>query len=125
MLNVVDVNTTTQTAKELRAETAPCLDATTLLSVVVDGVSVGNLQKKFRVQSEVFDITLPADNLFGLPAGTYSPAIDDGFYVMLKPLGVGTHTVRFEGASAGCPLIGGGFSVAVQYDLTVVPVSHK
>jgi hypothetical protein len=123
VLNVVDVNTTTQTAPELRAETAPCLDATTLLSVTVDGVAVRDLQKKFRVHSEVFDITLPADNLFGLSAGTYSPAIDDGFYVMLKPLGVGPHTVRFEGASAGCPLIGGGFSVAVQYNLTVVPVS--
>jgi len=123
VLNVVDVNTTTQTAPDLRAETAPCLDATTLLSVTVDGVSVPDLRKKFRVQSEVFDITLPADNLFGLDPGTYSPAIDDGFYVMLRPLGVGPHTVRFEGASAGCRLIGGGFSVAVQYDLTVVPVT--
>jgi hypothetical protein len=123
VLNVVDVNTTTQTAPELRAETAPCIDATTLLSVTVDGVSVPDLRKKFRVQSEVFDITLPADNLFGLPAGTYSPAIDDGFYVMLRPLGVGSHTVHFQGASAGCPLIGGGFSVDVTYNLTVVPVS--
>ena len=29
VLNVVDVNTTTQTASELRTETAPCLDAAT------------------------------------------------------------------------------------------------
>lgn len=123
VLNVVDVNTTTQTAPELRAETAPCLDATTLLSVTVDGVAVRDLQKKHRVRSEIFAVTLPADNLFGLPAGTYSPAIDDGFYVMLRPLSVGSHTVRFEGASAGCPLLGSGFSVAVEYDLTVVPVS--
>jgi hypothetical protein len=125
VLNVIDVNTTTQTAAELRAETAPCLDAATMLVATVDGVAVSDLRKKFRVQSEVFDITLPADNLFGLPAGTYSPAIDDGYYVMLRPLGVGTHTVRFAGASAGCPLIGSGFSVDVTYDLTVVPVSHQ
>jgi hypothetical protein len=126
VINVVDVNTTTQTAKELRAETAPCLDAVTLLSVAVDGVYVPRLQEKFRVQSEVFEITLPADNIFGIGAGTYSPAIDDGFYVMLKPLSVGPHTVQFEGASGGCPLLGDSpFSVAVTYNLTVVPVSLK
>jgi hypothetical protein len=123
VINVVDVNTTNQTAKQLRAETAPCLDAVTSLSVVVDGVPVRNLAKKFRVRSEVFAITLPADNLFGIDAGTYSPAIDDGFYVMVNPLSVGPHTLHFEGASDGCTLLGGPFSVSVIYDLTVVPVS--
>jgi hypothetical protein len=86
-------------------------------------VSIPSLEKKFRVQSQVFDITLPTDNLFGIDPGTYSPAIDDGFYVMLKPLSVGTHTLHFESASGGCPLIGGPFGVDVTYDLTVVPVS--
>jgi hypothetical protein len=125
VINVVDVNTTTQTARELRAETAPCLDAVTLLSVVVDGVPVPKLREKFRVKSEVFAVTLPADNLFTIDPGTYSPAIDDGFYVMLKPLSVGPHTLHFMGASAGCPLIGSPFSVDVTYDLTIVPVSLK
>ena len=125
VINLVDVNTATQTVKELRAETAPCLDAVTSLSVVLDGVPIAKLREKFRVRSEVFEVTLPADNLFGIGAGTYSPAIDDGFYVMLKPLSIGMHTLHFEGASAGCPLLGGPFSVAVTYDLTVVPVSLK
>jgi hypothetical protein len=127
VINVVDVNVTTQTAKELRAETAPCLDAVTSLSVVVDGVPVQRLRQKYRVRSEVFSVTLPADNLFGTaaPAGTYSPVIDDGFYVMLKPLSVGPHTVQFAGASSGCPLIGGPFSAGATYNLTVVPVSLK
>ena len=73
----------------------------------------------------MFAVTLPADNLFGIDAGTYSPAIDDGFYVMLKPLSVGTHALHFKGASSGCPLIGGPFGVDVTYNLTVVPVSLK
>ena len=55
----------------------------------------------------------------------FGPAIDDGFYVMLKPLSVGPHTLHFMGASAGCPLIGSPFSVDVTYDLTIVPVSLK
>ena len=59
-----------------------------------------------------------------LDPGTYSPAIDDGFYVMLRPLGIGTHTLHFEGASAGCSL-SGPFSVDVTYNLTIVPVSLK
>jgi len=123
VINVVDVNTTTQTAQELRVETAPCLDAVTSLSVMVDDVPVQSLREKFRVRSEVFAVTLPAGNLFAIGPGTYSPAIDDGFYVMLKPLSVGPHTVQFAGASAGCPLIGGPFSVGVTYNLTVVAVS--
>lgn len=125
VINVVDVNTTTQTAKELRAETAPCLDAVTFLSVVVDGVPIPKLREKFRVKSEVFAVTLPVDNLFGIDPGTYSPTIDDGYYVMLKPLSVGPHTLHFEGASAGCPLIGSPFSVDVMYDITIVPVRLK
>ena len=87
----MDVNTTTQTAKELRAETAPCLDAVTSLEVVVDGVPVPNLREKFRVKSGVFAVALPSDDLFGLDARTYSPAIDDGFYVMLRPLSAALH----------------------------------
>jgi hypothetical protein len=123
VINVVDVNVAAQTATELRAETAPCLDAVTLLSVVVDGVSVPKLDENFRVRSEVFEVTLPVDNLFGIDPGTYSPTIDDGFYVMLKPLSVGTHTVHFVGASGGCPLLPFAFGADVTYNLTVVPVS--
>lgn len=123
VLNVIDLNTTTQTAGELRAETAPCLDAATQLTVEVDGQSLSRLFDKNRVRSVVFEVALPADNLFGLGAGTYSPAIDDGYYVMLKPLAVGAHTVHIVGASAGCPLIPFPFSTEVTYHLDVVPVS--
>ena len=123
VLNVVDVNTTTQTAKDLRDETAPCLDAATQLSVEVDGQSIPRLFDKNRVRSTVFEIALPAENLFGLPAGIYSPTIDDGYYVMLRPLPVGEHQIHIVGASAGCALIGHAFSTEVTYNITIVPVS--
>lgn len=125
VLNVVDVNTTTQTAAELRAETAPCLDAATQLTVVLDGQAVSRLYDKYRVRSVVFELALPDGNLFGIPAGVYSPAIDDGFYVMLRPLSVGAHTLHVVGVSAGCPLIPFAFSTDVTYHLDVVPVSHQ
>jgi hypothetical protein len=31
-----------------------------------------------------------------LPAGIYSPAVDDGFYVLLDPLSVGNHALHFH-----------------------------
>ena len=130
VLNVVDFNTPSltgidQTASDLRAETAPCLDAATQLAVEVDGQSVPRLFDKNRVRSAVFAVTLPAESLFKgvLDAGVYSPAIDYGYYVMLKPLGVGEHRIHIVGASAGCTLLGSPFSTEVTYNITVVPVN--
>jgi hypothetical protein len=121
VLNLVDINTANQNSRELRAEIAPCLDAFATLTAEVDGRPVRRLPD-FRVRSTVFDMTFPEDGL--LPAGTYSPVVDDGYYVMVKPLGVGEHTLHIRGASNGCP-IQGPFAVDVFYHLTVVPVSLK
>ena len=73
VLNLADINVTTQAAEELRAEIAGFIDNATDLSVEVDGEPIEKLQEKpgkFRVKSVVFDVTLPADNLFGLPGRT-------------------------------------------------------
>lgn len=127
VLNVVDVNVpelsgVDQSADDLRAETAPCLDNATQLVVEVDGQPLGKLDKS-RVRSVVFELTLPDGNLFGIDPGTYSPAIDDGYYVMLRPLSVGVHQIHILGASSGCPLLlGKPFSSDVTYDVTIVPV---
>lgn len=122
IINLADINTTNQTAKELRAELAPCMDRITTLSVEVDGKPLRNLNDSARVRSAVFEITVPHDGF--LDPGTYSPVVDDGFYVMLKPLSVGNHNLHLRGATDGCPLQGP-FSVDVLYHLTVVPISLK
>lgn len=122
VLNLVDINVTNQSAKELRAEIAPCLDAVTTLSVAIDGDNVQKLQERFRVQSEVFEVAVPDAGF--LDPGIYSPAVDDGFYVMLNPLKVGQHTIHIVGASS-CTFGGGSFGVDVTYNLTVVPVKLK
>ena len=101
VLNLVDINVTNQTAAELQAEIAPCLDAVTALAVEIDGQSIKNLTKKFRVTSEVFAVTVPENGF--LDPGTYSPVVDDGFYVMLKPLALGPHTLHISAARQGCP----------------------
>jgi hypothetical protein len=116
VINFTDINVANQTAQDLRAEIAPCVQGVTTLSVAVDGRYVQRLWERFLVRSEAFDVTFPEGGF--LDPGTYSPAIDDGYYVMLKPLPVGTHTVQIVGASPAC-----GLSLDVTYDLTIVPVS--
>jgi hypothetical protein len=70
-----------------------------------------------RVQSPVFLITYPTKAIFGLPAGTSTPNLADGYWILLKPLSPGKHTIHFEAvANAGS---GGSFAVDVTYNLTV------
>jgi hypothetical protein len=111
---------------------APCIDAVDVLSVEVDGQLIEDL-KRFRVKSVPFDIALPPDNLLGInikekPFGIYSPAIDDGFYVMLKPLDVGMHTIHFHAhkqpvpTSNFCP---NEFSQDITYTITSVETNLR
>ena len=66
ILNMVDINVTTQTPQELRAEIDPCMGAVTALLVEVDGVPIKTFEKlqKFRIKSKVFEATLPVNSLF-------------------------------------------------------------
>jgi hypothetical protein len=111
--------------EQLRAISAGAVDAAPNLSVQLDGVPI---KKVRRVKSKVFAVALPEDNVFdalcgsnNVPAGIYSPAVDDGFYVLLDKLSAGKHTLkfsseRFEGQAG---------PKNVTYYLTVVPVSTK
>jgi hypothetical protein len=58
VINLVDINTTSQTAHELRAEIDPCLDAVIMVSAELDGQPVQKLRDKFRIRSMVFEITV-------------------------------------------------------------------
>jgi hypothetical protein len=120
-LTEIDVNVTTQSAAELREEIGPCFGPGATASVELDGNRLDPRVAENRVLSTVFEITLPIDAVFLAP-GTYSPAVADGFWVMLKPLDVGTHTLRVTGATAPVPSPFCGFSTDVIYELTIVPV---
>jgi hypothetical protein len=106
---------------ELRACANGHIDNTSGLFAVIDGVPVKNLEA-FRVESPLFEFgPLPEDNLFeffGLdaPAGTTSPAVDSGVYLLLAPLKVGTHTIHVGGMF---DLLG--FSIDTTFNITVEP----
>jgi hypothetical protein len=75
--------------------------------------------ERFRAQSPAFETILPDDNLWfdfcsgvPMPARTVDPVATDGIYVMLAPLSVGSHVIRFT-ANAG--------TQDMTYNITVTP----
>jgi hypothetical protein len=108
-----------------RALSAAFISGASNLSVTVDGKSAGPMH---HTVSPVFEVALPDDNIFAgacapapdLTGGIYSPAVDEGYYVSIKPLAVGDHTLNIH-AEAG----GGSFTLDITYNLTVVPVVSK
>jgi hypothetical protein len=105
------------------------IDSAHDLSVTVDKKALDPKQIQ-HVLSVPFPTWFPADNVFGpvvckgqpLPAGIYSPSMDDGYYVLLPPLKLGSHTLKFRGEYGSGT---GSVLEDVTYDLTVVPVSLK
>jgi hypothetical protein len=85
-------------------------------SVTVDGKEV-NSNRIVRALSPVFSVTLPEDNIFGIPAGEYDSASADGLWVTLPPLPPGEHTIHFE---MDAPNAFDGISQDNTYILTVV-----
>ena len=61
----------------------------------VDGVSVKS-PLNYVEQTPVFTVAVPANNIYGIDAGSYSPCVDEGYYLMLAPLKSGQHTIRFK-----------------------------
>jgi len=90
------------------------------LAVELDGNSISEV-KSYRVQSPVFGVHLPQNNvqqLFGYsaPPGEYAPIVDDGYYIMLAPLSPGQHTLNFAGTLPQYQ-----FTLDITYNITVVP----
>jgi hypothetical protein len=83
------------------------------LSCEVDGspvpITAANLE-----QSTPFSLHLPTDNILGVPAGVYYPAVDSGYYVLLPPLSAGQHTIHWAGSLTFFSL-----SLDVTYNITV------
>lgn len=109
------------TVGEMRKAAKDQMDTATDLAARIDGWPVQKLAR-YRVTSPVFGFTFPKYNMyryFGYPvrAGTYYPAVADGYFLMLAPLPVGKHTISFQGATPG-------FRLNVSYTITVTHKKH-
>lgn len=139
-INVTTCEGEPRTRAGIRPLIAPFIDAAEGLLVEVDGVMVKNLNQ-YRVASPLFctpldlfgvvtpeDLELVCDGVetapdcsdlpnpgehFGSFEG-FGPAMSDGYWIMLKPLSVGEHTIYFTATN-------GDFELDVIYYLTVVP----
>jgi hypothetical protein len=104
----------------LRALAASIIDGATGLEAELDGVSIPILTS-YRTTSPVFSVTLPDNNIpqsfgFDAPPGSYSPLVDDGYYLFINPLSVGTHHLHFK---ASVPAFN--FTLDITYEIHVTP----
>ncbi len=65
-----------------------------VIAASIDGVPIKNLDS-YRTHTEFFNLTVPADNVFGEhPAGTYK-SYADGWFLFLHPLSPGSHDIHY------------------------------
>lgn len=134
VINAVNINTPNVcgqgpaniSVRDLRAASAAFINGATNLAIELDGRPIHNFQ---RLRSEVFAVALPEENVFdapcqgaglgNVPAGIFSPAVDDGLYVTLDPLRAGSHTLHIHAENPSQ-----GFELDVTYTLNVIAVSR-
>jgi hypothetical protein len=97
------------------------INAVDILEASIDGKNITNFEK-FRVQSPLFTITIPEDNAFGITNFTDIPqkAISDGYWVEVKGLDPGEHTIEFTGGATAF-----NFVTHVLYHITIEPTNNN
>jgi hypothetical protein len=65
-----------------------------MVAADIDGLALQSLTS-YRAVSPAFDLTV-LQNPYGIPPGP-THAAADGFWIILKPLSRGTHTIHFTG----------------------------
>ena len=101
----------------LHAAAATATDGSSVVEASIDGVPVNDPRSYRAADQGSFSVTLPADNVTGLPAGTYAPHVVDGYWLLLAPLSPGAHTITSHIVSNQF----GGFEYTVIDHIHVVP----
>lgn len=84
-----------KTEQELRECAKSMQDLVVGVSASLDGVSLPNLEN-YRIQTDLFNFTLPENNILNLTAQT-TQAVADGNWLFIKPLPSGTHKLIAKG----------------------------
>jgi hypothetical protein len=84
-----------KTENQLRQCAKQMQDSVVSLQASINGTDILGLDK-FRVQSPLFNFTLPKNNILELSPQTTS-AVSDGNWVFLKPLPIGSYIISFKG----------------------------
>lgn len=104
-------NPSLKTESELRG-CAIAGDQVSSIQVSIDGRSLQNLQhlQHYIVQTRLFNMTFPQNNLAGAPAGP-----THAYLTFLQPLPSGNHEIHFNQVTLGNPASG---TSSFAYDLT-------
>jgi hypothetical protein len=91
--------------------------------LTVDNVKFNNITQ-YRVETPVFNLTIPSDNAWGNPTGgkdiAEAKAVAVGVYVLLPPLSKGVHNVHFSSSIIDNPTLGTFlYAEDIEYDLNV------
>ena len=73
-------------------------DKVNSLEASIDGIKLVNLNQ-IRIQSPLFNFSLPKDNILHLKPQT-TQALSDGNWISLRPLSIGSPTFSFRGDTA-------------------------
>jgi hypothetical protein len=116
--SAIEGNGTTE--EEFSACAKDLIDHVTTVEASLDGVALKNLTNS-RVQSPLFSFTLPPDDVFRLfgKEPNPSPSVSDGFWILLKSLSPGAHTIEVHGVAFFPPA--STFEQKIVYHVTVVP----
>lgn len=84
-----------KTEEELRECAKRMQDLVVEGNASLDKLPIPNL-KNYRIQTDIFNFTLPENNILNLTSQT-TQAIADGNWLFLKPLPAGTHELKVKG----------------------------
>ena len=104
-----------KTETELKNRAKNAIDRVKRLIISIDSKKISNLAN-YRVRSDPFEVNFPEHNVFGVEPGI-TRAVSDGYWIMLKPLPPGKHTLHF-GGEAYCQKEMLEFKTDVTYHLT-------
>jgi hypothetical protein len=104
---------TIKSEKELLLFATREMDVISNLEVTIDGVKLNGLQR-YRVQSPIFDVVLPENNLFGGTAGP-TRGVSDGYWLFLESLPKGKHKIHSFGTC-----LAGKINIGVNYDIAII-----
>ena len=108
-----------KTEQDLRKCAKAQIDRARNLEVNIDGVRIQDL-KKYRAQSQLYTISLPANNIMGVHGPTTSPSIAEGYWIFLNPLSTGKHEIVFaSGAGEVSVTSSMNFLTRTTYHITV------
>ena len=101
------------TEEELRNIAKTRMDIIGPLEITINGIKIRSGLEKYRINTPMFDIDLPGNNIFGLPSGKRF-CISDGYWIFLKPIHEDLKLSSYSSCSSGIT------KIKVNYDLKII-----